>query len=166
MLCALKEFDLVIGGDHDAWMLAGRAWPKERAALGRRRLAWLADRAPTGRRHGVDCWHASPSDPINEFLNLHVAARELPRRVPRSIGLVGHTHEPVMFWSDGHAGRGAVPEPGRPYLLGDANAVFADPGTVCGNDVDPASWWRDLDTVRRALTWHRVSSSGGAAYAS
>jgi hypothetical protein len=57
---ALRDWPLVLGGNHDAWLLGGRG----------------------GQR----------SEPVTEFLNGRVAARELPLRAPGTPGLVGDTH--------------------------------------------------------------------------
>ena len=34
--------------------------------------------------------------------------------------------------------------------------IMANPGAVCGNPRDAASWWLIVDTDARVLRWHRT----------
>ncbi|MGI8414467.1 MAG: hypothetical protein ACR2QA_18655 [Solirubrobacteraceae bacterium] len=69
------------------------------------------------------------------------------RRAPKPPGLVGHTHEPALFWNDGHTTRVACPEPERPYALSDDQATIANPGAVCGNPaITPAGGYKSTRT--------------------
>src|SRR5690349_3522912 len=62
---AVRAWPLVLSGNHDAWLIDGTMWPRERAMLDDNRLAWLAALRPDGRRHGIDCWHGSPQRPLD-----------------------------------------------------------------------------------------------------
>jgi hypothetical protein len=68
-------------------------------------------------------------------------ARILPGRPLGSLGLVGHTHEPALFAYDGAAMRAVRPVPGESYDWLATGACMANPGAVCGNPRDAASWW-------------------------
>jgi predicted phosphodiesterase len=153
---AVREWPLVLGGNHDAWMVDGTMWAQERAILDDDRLAWLAELRSDGRRSGIDCWHGSPQRPLDGFLTPQSAAPALTERPPGSWGLVGHTHDPALFLSDGVQVRGIVPTPDSPVAVPDGATLIANPGAVVGGRTDRASWWLEIDTGARLLTWHRL----------
>jgi predicted phosphodiesterase len=146
---AARQLDLLIAGNHDAWALG----PDQVVARGRD-VFRLSSRAMASR-HGIDCWHGSPRHPLLGFLTEASAARILPGRPLGSLGLVGHTHEPALFAYDGGATRAVRPVPGESYDWLAAGACMANPGAVCGNPRDAASWWLVVDTDARVVRWHR-----------
>jgi hypothetical protein len=133
-------------------------WSEERQLLDAERLRWLGALSPYGSRHGIDCWHGSPRRPLDGFLTPKTAALALLERPVGSLGLVGHTHDPILFISDGVQARGLVPTPGSPVAIPDGGVAIANPGAVVGGRTDPATWWLEVDTDARVLTWHRRSS--------
>src|SRR5215204_2586476 len=139
---AASQLDLLIAGNHDAWALG----PDRVVARGRD-VFRLSSRA-LASRHGIDCWHGSPRHALLGFLTEASAAKVLPDRPVGSLGLVGHTHEPVLFAYDGAATRAVRPVPGKSYDWLPTGACMANPGAVCGNPRDGASWWLivDIDT--------------------
>jgi predicted phosphodiesterase len=149
LLGAARQLDLLIAGNHDAWALG----PDRVVARGRD--VFRLSRRAVASRHGIDCWHGSPRHPLLEFLTEASAARILPGRRPGSLGLVGHTHEPALFAYDGAATRSVRPVPGESYGWLATDACMANPGAVCGNSRDAASWWLIVDTDSRVLRWHR-----------
>ena len=146
---AARQLDLLIAGNHDAWALG----PDRVTARGRD-VFRLARRAMASR-HGIDCWHGSPRHPLLGFLTEASAALILPDRPLGSLGLVGHTHEPALFTYDGATTRVVRPIPGEPYDWLGTGACMANPGAVCGNPRDAASWWLVVDIDARMLRWQR-----------
>ncbi len=124
---AACQLDLLIAGNHDAWVLG----PDRVVARGRD-VFRLSSRAKASR-HGIDCWHGSPRHPLLGFLTEASAAKVLPDRPVGSLGLVGHTHEPALFAYDGAATRAVRPVPGESYDWLATGACMANPGAVCGN---------------------------------
>jgi hypothetical protein len=114
----------------------------------------LSSRAKASR-HDIDCWHGSPRHPLLGFLTEASAAKILPGRTLGSLGLVGHTHEPALISYDGAAMRAVRPVPGESYDWLATGACLANPGAVCGNQRDAASWWLIVNIDARALRWHR-----------
>ena len=149
LVAAASQLDLLIAGNHDAWALG----PDQVVARGRD-VFRLSSRA-LASRHGIDCWHGSPRHPLLEFLTEASAARILPGRPLGSLGLVGHTHEPALFVYDGAATRAVRPVPGESYDWLATGACMANPGAVCGNPRDAASWWLIVDIDARVMRWHR-----------
>jgi predicted phosphodiesterase len=146
---AARQLDLLIAGNHDTWALG----PDRVTARGRD-VFRLASRAMASR-HGIDCWHGSPRHPLLGFLTDASAARVLPDRPLGSLGLVGHTHEPALFAYDGVTTRAVCPVPGESYDWLRTDACMANPGAVCGNPRDAASWWLIVDIDARMLRWQR-----------
>jgi hypothetical protein len=152
----VRLWPLVLVGNHDVWLADGAMWPDERAALDDARLTWLSGLPLSGRRHGIDCWHGSPDRPLDGFLTPQTAAVTLGQRPRGSWGLVGHTHDPALFLFDGVRVQGSIPRPESPVALAEGITMIANPGAVVGGRADPASWWLEIDTDARLLTWHRV----------
>jgi predicted phosphodiesterase len=156
LLEAARQLDLLIAGNHDAWALG----PEQVVARGSD-VFRLSTRA-IASRHGIDCWHGSPRHPLLGFLTEASAARVLPRRALGSLGLVGHTHEAALYAYDGAAMRTVRPVPGADYDWDSTVACMANPGAVCGNPRDAASWWLIVDTDARVLRWHRQAFEADA----
>lgn len=131
-------------------------------------LDWLRSRKPAARRHGVQCWHASPRSPVWEFVSDANAVACLERQ-REPIGLVGHTHAPGAWrrTPDGRAERIAV-RVGRPLELGDrrwllnpgaagapapSTADWSDAFVIHARD---GAWWLELDLDARTVTWRRA----------
>jgi hypothetical protein len=125
-----------------------------------RDLFRLSSRA-TASRHGIDCWHGSPRHPLLGFLTEASARGLLPGRPVGSLGLVGHTHEPALFAYDGAATTAVRPVPGESYDWPASGACMANPGAVCGNPRDRASWWLVVDVAARVLRWQRIELEHG-----
>ena len=153
LVTAARQLDLLIAGNHDAWALG----PDQVVVRGRD-VFRLSSRA-TASRHGIDCWHGSPRHPLLGFLTEASAARVLPGRPQSSLGLVGHTHEPALFAYDGAVTSAVRPIPGENYEWRATCASMANPGAVCGNPRDAASWWLLVDVDARVLRWHREEFS-------
>jgi predicted phosphodiesterase len=131
-------------------------------------LAWLRSRKPAARRHGVQCWHASPRHPVREYVT--AANAEACLRAQRApIGVVGHTHEPAAW----HLRRGSGLE--RPQVVADRvvdvseGAWLLNPGAVGAafpvrggwwealeGHARAGAWWLELDLAARTATWRRA----------
>ena len=146
---AARQFDLLIAGNPDAWALG----PDRVTARGRD-VFRLASRAMASR-HGIDCSHGSPRHALLGFLTEASAARILPDRPLGSLGLVGHTHEPALFTYEGATARAVRLVPGQAYNWLKTGARIANPGAVCGNPSDAASWWLLVDIELSMLRWQR-----------
>lgn len=149
-----RQFELCLLGNHDAWMLAGRGWPEDAFKLRGREALWLSSLAPRGQRHGIRCWHGTPSEPLLGFFDTRAAAQELFDLEPGELGLVGHTHLPIAYARE----RGRIfeinAEPTKTVFLDPAWAVVANPGAVGGADEGREPWWLELDLAERSLRWH------------
>jgi predicted phosphodiesterase len=151
LLDAARGLDLLIAGNHDAWALG----PDKAVARGSDVFRLMTRAVAT--RHGIDCWHGSPRHAVLGFLTEASASRVLPERPIGSLGLVGHTPEAVLYAFDGHNTLTEQPVPGESYAWRATGACMANPGAVCGNPRDAASWWLLVDIDARMLQWHRLA---------
>jgi predicted phosphodiesterase len=139
------------------------------AALGAAGLLdWVRGLKPARRRAGVQCWHASPRDPVREYVGPANAAACLARqRAP--IGLVGHTHVAAAWHETPDGGVRAVRiEVDRPLPL-TAGKWLLNPGAVGATLPPRGTWaealerharagaaWLELDLDARVATWRRA----------
>ncbi len=134
--------DLVLAGNHDLAVLgkvnverfgedAGRAARWTREVLGAEQEAWLDTLAPTASIGQVSLAHASPRDPIWEYvIDGPGAAIALAHAADAKVVLVGHTHVPMSARSVGDRVTGGHAPPGREENLGDDVRLLANPGSV------------------------------------
>ena len=123
-------------------------------------LAYLRGLSPQGRRADLGLFHASPRDPVWEYvLSLDQAEAGLDEMEER-VGLIGHSHVALFFtrpvakrptYAHGaQAGDGAEVEIGSGRWL-------LNPGSVGQpRDGDPRAAWLELDTEAATARYHRV----------
>jgi diadenosine tetraphosphatase ApaH/serine/threonine PP2A family protein phosphatase len=170
----LREFELVpLAGNHDLGVVGKAAlWdftPDAQEAifwtrhwLTAENLAWLNTLSSTTLlvEHGVTLTHASPRDPIWEYIVTRESARDNLASVTTPVCLYGHTHQPVMFrkpWDGLKVTEEYLPV-GAAVRLSPHDRVFINPGSVGQpRDEDPRASYLLLDldtmtvTLRRAL---------------
>jgi predicted phosphodiesterase len=115
-------------------------------------LEWLRSRKPAARRHGVQCWHASPRHPVREYVTpANAEACLLRQRAP--IGLVGHTHEPAAWHprSGGGVDRIRIIA-NRPLDVSDGKWLL-NPGAVGAPFPVREGWWQALEVHARSGAW-------------
>jgi predicted phosphodiesterase len=131
-------------------------------------LAWMRTRRPAARRHGVQCWHGGPRNPVWEYVTPTNAGACLAAQ-RADLGLVGHTHLAAAFQQTARRARRVAIEPGVPLDIGEGRWLL-NPGAVGapvpprrgwwdGLDADAAigAFWLLLDLDARTATWQRES---------
>jgi predicted phosphodiesterase len=166
-----ERCDFSLLGNHDLAVLgaidvatfsesAAAAVEWTQSAAGEETLAYLGTLSPRGRRESLGLFHASPRDPVWEYvLSLDQAEAGLDAMEERA-GLIGHSHVALFF---------TRPAAKRPTYVhgaqaGDGAAVdFAsgrwllNPGSVGQpRDGDPRAAWIELDTEASSARYHRV----------
>ncbi len=167
-----KRCDLCLVGNHDLAVLgaldvaafseaAAEAVAWTRAHVAERTLAMLRELEPAGEREDVGLFHASPRDPVWEYvLSAEQADACLDAQAAR-IALIGHSHVSLFFV------RPAEDEPAdeiRGAQAGDDTLLDLAPGRWLINpgsvgqprDGDPRAAWLELDTGARTARFHRV----------
>lgn len=126
-------------------------WTRE--ALGQDRLSWLAALPDTLTEHGALLVHASPRDPVFEYIiDSAVAAENLGLLVDRAC-LHGHTHIPGYFYWDGD-------QASHNYWRGRIRVhgpVLINPGSVGQpRDGDPDASYGVWHVEAGEFEWRRV----------
>jgi len=166
-----ERCDVCLVGNHDLAVLDGLdiasfsetaavavEWTREHASEGT--LEFLRGLEPAGARGGVGLFHASPRDPIWEYvLSIDQAEAGLDIQEER-IGLIGHSHISLFFTRpDGaKAGNAQGAQAGDGAVLSlESGAWLINPGSVGQpRDGDPRAAWLELDTEEWTARFHRV----------
>lgn len=133
---------IVLAGNHDLAVLgkvnverfggdAGRAARWTREVLGPEQEAWLGTLEPQRALERVALAHASPRDPIWEYvIDGPGAAIALANAPDAKVVLVGHTHVPMSARSVGDRVTGGHAPAGREEHLAEDVRLLANPGSV------------------------------------
>jgi diadenosine tetraphosphatase ApaH/serine/threonine PP2A family protein phosphatase len=163
-LCLVGNHDLAVLGALDIAVFSEAAaeavaWTRENVA--ERTLALLRELEPEGEREGIALFHASPRDPVWEYV-LSVEQADACFDVQRSrIALIGHSHVSLFFVrpaaeEQGDEIRGAQSSDDTLLDL-DASCWLINPGSVGQpRDGDPRAAWLELDTSEQTARFHRV----------
>ena len=117
-VCLVGNHDLAVLGALDVAAFseaAAEAVAWTRANVAERTLAMLRELEPAGEREGVGLFHASPRDPVWEYvLSAEQADACLDAQAAR-IALIGHSHVSLFFVrpTDDERGRRDPRRPGR-----------------------------------------------------
>jgi diadenosine tetraphosphatase ApaH/serine/threonine PP2A family protein phosphatase len=158
--CLLGNHDLAVLGrlelaDFTPDAAAAALWT--RTVLEDELRAWLDSLAPQAVVEGAQLFHASPRDPVWEYVLSEEAALGALRATTAPLVLVGHSHVPLALLhaggelSGGHAAEGTEVDlrAGR-WLL--------NPGSVGQpRDGDPRAALLLLDTGAGTASFHRVA---------
>ncbi len=162
-ICLVGNHDLAVLGalnietfsDHAA---SAVRWTRAEAA--KSTLEFLRGLEPSGSREGVGLFHASPRDPVWEYvLSLDQAEEGLDAQAER-VGLIGHSHVSLFFMRQeqprGNRVQGAQAGAGAVLNL-ETGRWLLNPGSVGQpRDGDPRAAWLELDTESWAARYHRV----------
>ena len=168
----LKRCSLCLVGNHDLAVLgaldisafseaAAEAVEWTRANVAETTLARLGELEPQGEREGIALFHASPRDPVWEYV-LSIEQADGCFEVQGSrVALIGHSHVSLFFVRPEDGGssgetRGAQSSDDTLLDLGTGTWLI-NPGSVGQpRDGDPRAAWLELDTVAQTARFHRV----------
>ena len=121
-----------------------------RSCLTEESLAFLRALEPRSESNGVTLAHASPRQPMLEYLLDAYSAAENFHYFDTDFCFVGHTHVPLLFFTQNHELSMHVPEPNSKVVL--APRCIANPGAVGQpRDRDPRAAYAIFDS--EASTW-------------
>lgn len=123
-------------------------------------LEFLASLEPSASQQGVGLFHASPRDPVWEYVLSTDQAEAGLEALEERVGLIGHSHIALFFMRaegarPGYA-QGAQASDGAVVEIGQGSWLL-NPGSVGQpRDGDPRAAWLELDTEEWVAHYHRV----------
>jgi predicted phosphodiesterase len=171
-LCLVGNHDLAVLGELDISSFSPAAAAAVRWTQGTARdetLDFLRRLEPADESRDVALYHASPRDPIWEYVLWPDQAAECIAVQAARVSLIGHSHVALFFVM----AENRRPTPGRSMELSDAargaqagsgtrldlsaGSWLVNPGSVGQpRDGDPRAAWLELDTESWEATYHRV----------
>jgi predicted phosphodiesterase len=174
-LCLVGNHDLAVTGDLDISSFSPAAsaavrWTQRHATDETLRFLRRLEPEDTGRE--VALYHASPRDPVWEYVLWPDQAAECIDHQAARVSFVGHSHVALFFVLPGNGdieapteeapmgsdrvARGAQADAGAALDLSEGRWLV-NPGSVGQpRDGDPRAAWLELDTGAWTVTFHRV----------
>jgi diadenosine tetraphosphatase ApaH/serine/threonine PP2A family protein phosphatase len=161
-LCLVGNHDLAVLGSLNISSFSEAAaaavgWTREN--IDSRTLDFLRDLEPFAQREGIGLYHASPRDPVWEYVLSIEQAEACMELQDERIGLIGHSHVALYFTAPADGGadtRGGQAGDGESLDIADGNWLI-NPGSVGQpRDGDPRAAWLELDTEMETARFHRV----------
>ena len=158
-VCLIGNHDLVALGTLDAAdfndeAAAAALWT--RAALDEGSRAFLSELEPSAVAGDVELFHASPRDPVWEYVLSAETAYVSLMTATAPLVLVGHSHVALAIGLDDNQLRGGLAPAGTEIEL--HGRWLLNPGSVGQpRDGDPNAAWLELDTEARFARFRRVA---------
>jgi predicted phosphodiesterase len=159
-VCLVGNHDLVVLGKLDISTFSLNAalaahWTQEN--IGREALDFMASLEPLNTEEEVGLFHASPRDPVWEYVLSTLQADACIDAMDARIGAIGHSHVALYFTrSDSGQVRGE-PAPGGTEIDISSGRWLINPGGVGQpRDGDPRAAWLLLDSGGWTAQWRRV----------
>lgn len=165
-LCLVGNHDLAVLGELDISSFSPAAaaavrWTRDAARPDT--TAFLEGLEPAVTDREIALYHASPRDPVWEYVLWPDQAAECIRVQAERVSMIGHSHVALFFAlaDDGAAtgvdeARGAQAGAGARLEIASGRWLI-NPGSVGQpRDGDPRAAWLELDTDEWSATYHRV----------
>jgi diadenosine tetraphosphatase ApaH/serine/threonine PP2A family protein phosphatase len=158
-LCLAGNHDLGVLGEIDLDEFTGDAvvaarWT--RGVLAEASRAFLQSLSPCGGREGVELFHASPRDPVWEYVLSAEAAAAALELTEAPVVLVGHSHVPLAITLQEDVLGGGLAPGGSETRLNPGRRLL-NPGSVGQpRDGDPRAAWLLLDLDAGLASFRRV----------
>jgi diadenosine tetraphosphatase ApaH/serine/threonine PP2A family protein phosphatase len=121
---------------------------------------------PSGEAEGIGLYHASPRDPVWEYVLSGLTAELCLDAAAQRISLIGHSHVALSFHRpDGQGASGSTRRAGDLLDLGAGEWLINPGSTGQPRDGDPRAAWLVLDTLAHTAEWRREEYDIGAAQA-
>ncbi len=160
-VCLGGNHDMAVAGElsmDDFTVGASIAAQWTREVIAPANLAFLAELSPKGREGPIGLYHASPRDPVWEYVLSALLAELCLDTQPDRICLIGHSHVASSFVR--HEGEPATGEPCREGAELDLSGGewLLNPGSVGQpRDGDPRAAWLLLDLDADTASYRRTS---------
>ena len=159
--CLVGNHDLVVIGQLDIGDFSRHAAEAARWTAGRigeQARDFLAGLEPADTSRSIGLFHASPRDPVWEYVLSASQAGACFRSMEHRIGAVGHSHVAPWFHDDGEGGfpSGDQARAGDRADLSEGRWLLNPGGVGQPRDGDARAAWLLLDQRQATATWHRV----------
>jgi predicted phosphodiesterase len=164
--CLVGNHDLAALGELDTSTFSAAAsaaveWTRDNASAATLEFLRSLEPSDTGREAAL--YHASPRDPVWEYVLWPDQAADCLAMQARRVSLIGHSHV-ALFFSVPDGGEGPEPTEARGWQAGAGTRLeisdgrwLINPGSVGQpRDGDPRAAWLELDTSAWEATYHRV----------
>jgi diadenosine tetraphosphatase ApaH/serine/threonine PP2A family protein phosphatase len=165
---AQKSVDLCLIGNHDLVVIdrleisdfspaaaTAAEWTKE--VLGAETRAYLESLKPLDEEQPVGLYHASPRDPVWEYVLSSIAADDCFDAMSPRIGAVGHSHVALAFWRKGDTPTAGAQSEAGAEIDFSGDRWLLNPGSVGQpRDGDPRASWILLELESNRATWRRT----------
>ena len=163
-----RHASICLAGNHDLGVVG--TLPLQDFSAGARLAAqWTADTIkastreyleslePSNEDEAVGLYHASPRDPIWEYVLSPLQAELCLDVQTHRVCLIGHSHVALSFWRpEGGSATGQTRGDGEQLDISHGEWLL-NPGSVGQpRDGDPRAAWLELDLDGEAATYHRV----------
>jgi predicted phosphodiesterase len=152
--------DLVVTGDipisdFSASAAAAARWTQE--TIGAEALAYLKRLEPADPGREPALYHASPRDPVWEYVLSTWQAEECIAAMEPRVGAIGHSHVALYFQAQAGGETTGAQTPDGTSLDASEGRWLINPGAVGQpRDGDPRAAWLLLDTSAWNVEWRRV----------
>jgi predicted phosphodiesterase len=159
-LCLAGNHDLVVTGEIDiadfsSSAAAAAQWTREN--IGAAALEFLRTLRPELGGKAIGLYHASPRDPVWEYVLSSWQADECMDLMEARVGAVGHSHVALWFQRTGEGQvEGGMAEGGLERDLSEGEWLLNPGGVGQPRDGDPRAAWLLLDTEGWSAQWRRV----------
>jgi len=159
-LCLAGNHDLVVTGEIDisdfsSSAAAAARWTQQN--ISEDALAFLRSLRPVEPDRAIGLYHASPRDPVWEYVLSTWQADECMDLMDPRVGAVGHSHVALWFRRDGEGKvEGAPAEAGLEHDLSHSEWLLNPGGVGQPRDGDARAAWLLLDTEGWSAQWRRV----------
>jgi predicted phosphodiesterase len=159
-ICLAGNHDLVVRGtlpleQFSRGAAVAATWTQEHIAP--ETLAYLLELEPQGVRREVALYHASPRDPVWEYVLSPLQAELCLDVQAKRIALIGHSHVALSFSRFPDASATGETRSADDELDLELGEWLVNPGSVGQpRDGDPRAAWLELDTGAWQAIYHRV----------
>jgi predicted phosphodiesterase len=158
-LCLVGNHDLAVTGEIDTEVFSASAaaavdWTVEHCEAAT--IEFLKGLRPEVLDREVGLYHASPRDPVWEYVLAVDQARECMDEQSARVSLIGHSHVALYFHDDERGPTGGQAPAGHELDLSEGRWLL-NPGSVGQpRDGDQRAAWLELDTGAWTATYRRV----------
>jgi diadenosine tetraphosphatase ApaH/serine/threonine PP2A family protein phosphatase len=159
-VCLVGNHDLVVIGSLDVDAFSANAalaalWTRDH--IDKKSVDYLAGLSPEDGKHDLGLYHASPRDPVWEYVLSTLQARACMEAMDKRVGAVGHSHVALWFkrGEDGDVAGDTAPG-GTELDLSHGQWIVNPGGVGQPRDGDPRAAWLLLDLESWKASWRRV----------